>query len=421
MTAAGEANPFHDEGASEPHHQVRQVILTPASSIRVRPVHWLWHERVAVGTLCLLAGREGIGKSTLAYTLAADITRGRLAGRYSGQPKAVIVAATEDSWEHTIAPRLMAAGADLDRVYRVDVISAPGLDTMLLLPRDLGALEQAAKNVDAGLLLLDPLMSRLAGTLDTHKDADVRQALEPLTALADRTGIAMLGLIHLNKSTSTDPLTMIMGSRAFAAVARSVLFAMQDPEDDDLILLGQPKNNLGKTTTLPTLAFRIVGAKVADTDEGPVWTGRLDWQQDSTRSVHDVLSEGPQDAESRTATGDAAAWLTDYLTSQGGTAPYADLMPAGRKAGHSESAVKRARARTRVVSTSEGYPRRSFWSLPGTQPSQVTPGESDLTELTELTEPTGTAVRSVSPVRSVRPSPQGPEPTETPDLWSAQP
>ena len=70
------------------------------------------------------------------------------------------------------------------------------------------------------VLLLDPLMSRLDVALDSHKDAEVRQALEPLTAVGERTDCTMLGLIHVNKSTSNDPLTTLMASRAFAAVAQ---------------------------------------------------------------------------------------------------------------------------------------------------------------------------------------------------------
>jgi hypothetical protein len=44
----------------------RRLRLTPASHIRPRPVRWPWDLRLALGTLCPLAGREGIGKSTLA-------------------------------------------------------------------------------------------------------------------------------------------------------------------------------------------------------------------------------------------------------------------------------------------------------------------------------------------------------------------
>jgi len=45
-----------------------------------------------------LAGREGIGKSSIAIAIAAQITRGQLPGVYFGEPRAVIIAATEDSW-----------------------------------------------------------------------------------------------------------------------------------------------------------------------------------------------------------------------------------------------------------------------------------------------------------------------------------
>jgi AAA domain len=81
------------------------------------------------------------------------------------------------------------------------------------MPQDLHDLEQRAVEVGAVLLVLDPLMSRLSDRLDTHRDAEVRLALEPLAALANRAHLAVLGIIHHNKSGSTDPLQVIMGSR----------------------------------------------------------------------------------------------------------------------------------------------------------------------------------------------------------------
>lgn len=144
----------------------RALQLTPASAIKPRPVRWLWAGRIAVGTLALLAGREGIGKSTLAYWLVAQITRGKLPGESFGKPRAVLIAATEDSWEHTIVPRLIAARANLDRVYRVAVRSADDVYVGMNVIKDLKLLEQAATQVDAGLLLLDPLMS--GSVIRTH-------------------------------------------------------------------------------------------------------------------------------------------------------------------------------------------------------------------------------------------------------------
>ena len=167
----------------------------------------------------------------------------------------------------------MAADADLTCVYRVDVVTAEGTGANLSLPRDLLALEHVVREVGAALIVLDPLLSRLDTALDTHKDAEVRIALEPLVTLADRTEAVVFGLIHVNKSSSSDVLTLLMGSRAFTAVARSVLFVMLDPEDESRRLLGQPKNNLGRTD-LPTKTFRIVGALAGmDWRERPVDPG----------------------------------------------------------------------------------------------------------------------------------------------------
>jgi RecA-family ATPase len=133
-------DPYQDESK-------RSVVITSASRIRPARVRWLWQDRLAVGTLALLAGREGVGKSILAYWLVAVITRGVLPGEHHGQPKAVLVAASEDSWEHTIVPRLMAAGADLDLVYRVEVITSTNVHSEISMPQDLHDLEQRAVEV----------------------------------------------------------------------------------------------------------------------------------------------------------------------------------------------------------------------------------------------------------------------------------
>jgi predicted ATP-dependent serine protease len=174
----------------------------------------------------------------------------------------------------------MAAGADLDRVFRIDVVTEEGFDGLLTLPSDISSLFDVVTESDAALVLLDPLMSRLSAQLDSHKDAEVRIALEPLTAFAKRAGISVLGIIHVNKSGSGDALNSIMGSRAFGSVARAVLMAVRNPEDG-ACTFGLAKNNLGSKDDLPAYRYRIVGEKVADTDEGAVWTGKVDWQGDA--------------------------------------------------------------------------------------------------------------------------------------------
>ena len=365
----------------------RTVTLTAASTIDPRPVQWLWQGRLPLGTFNLLGGREGIGKSIVECDLVARITRGRMPGRYRGKPHAVIIAATEDAWSYTIVPRLMAAGADLEIVFRVDVTSTEG-DVALSLPRDLPALERLITAHEVAALMLDPIMSRLDAALDSHKDGEVRLALEPLSAMLERTGCMGLGLIHVNKSGSTDPLTTLMASRAFAAVARSVLFVMVNPDDDTTRLLGQPKNNLGRSD-LPTLVFRIDGKTVATTTEGPVETGHLMWIGESDRSLHDAIQqEAEADGCNRTVVQEAADWMEDYLKSKDGSADSAEVKAEGKKAGHSLDAIHRARTKLKITAVSIGFPRRTHWKL---QLSDAKPFQSsDLSGETPTTTTTQT-------------------------------
>jgi hypothetical protein len=130
----------------------------------------------------------------------------------------------------------------------------------------------------------------------------------------DSTGATVHGLIHVNKSTSTDPLNTLMASRAFAALARSVLFVMTDPDDEKVRLLGIAKSNRGRID-VPTRSFQIVPAAWPIPPRAKC--GRASWNGRSIREATEAAAAGSGD---RTATSEAAEWLEDYLTIQGGSA-----------------------------------------------------------------------------------------------------
>lgn len=339
----------------------RRVQLILANTIAIRPVRWLWDLRMALGTFGLLGGREGIGKSLIVYTLVAQVTRGTLPGAYFGTPRDVVVSITEDSMTHTAVPRLIAAGADLSRVHFIRVVNQGGGEADLVLPIDVPELTRVIREVDAVLLVLDPLLSRLDTALDSHKDAEARRALEPLAALADVTNACILGLIHVNKTSTSDPLTMLMASRAFAAVARWVLFAMTDPDDEQRRLLGLAKSNLGRTD-LPTLAYQIAPVRVAQTAEGDIWTGRLHWLGEADGTIREAIQNASPAGE-KTATTEATEWLADYLAAAGGEADSAEVRKAGARAGHTADHLRRARERLKLKAISVGFPRTTRWAL----------------------------------------------------------
>lgn len=341
----------------------RHIVLTSANKIQMKPVFWLWQDRIPLNELTLFAGREGIGKSTVTFELVAWVTSGTMRGRYLGTPKAVIIAATEDSWEHTIVPRLVGAGADLSRVYRCDVMTSDGTHGSLTLPSDIGQLEAVVEERDVALMVLDPLMSRLSASLDSHRDAEVRLALEPLTDFAKRVGIAIIGLIHVNKSAGKDSLNLVMGSRAFTSVARAVLMAMKDPEQEGKFIFGLEKSNLGPIDAASPYSYAITSKVVGHYGGEEIRAGVVNWLGKSDKSVSDAM-DLVGDGESVTATGEAVMWLEDHLSSPSTLRSSADIKLAARKAGHSESAIARARKRLNVQVTTEGFPRTSSWALP---------------------------------------------------------
>jgi hypothetical protein len=380
------------DGGAEPVR--RRLVLTAASEIEPEPVVWAWQDagegRLPAGSLSIAAGREGTGKSSFGIWLAAQITRGTLPGSLAGKPRSVIYAAVEDSWKHTLVPRLIAAGADTTRVYRVEVYEDDALDTTLSLPLDLSRLERAIVDNRVALVVLDPLMSTIGAKIDTHRERDVRTALDPLARLADRARCLMLGIAHFSKGAGTDASSLITGSGAFKNVPRSVFGFAVDREDGCRVMT-QVKNSLGKVD-LPNLLYAIEDT-VVPTRRGPAHVGRLIWLGESERSVGDILGDR-DDAEDREERDEVAAWLREYLMDNGGEANRGDIMKDARKAGYSESTVKRARKRAGViVSPRQGFGGGTLWSL------DTQSGHSQVSEFKEPfpgpTEPTVTQLRVV--------------------------
>jgi hypothetical protein len=344
----------------DPKESLKQLILTSAIGIVPRAVRWLWAARIPVGALSLIAGREGHGKTSVAYDTLARITRGQLEGEYLQKPRNVVIVATEDSWPHIIVPRLKAAGADLARVFRVEV-KIQDLGTVeLSLPDDVPALEALVTNHEVAMVLLDPVISRVGRKLDTHKDAELRAALEPVAGLAERTGCSVTGIIHLNKTATNDPLTAVMGSRAFVAVARAVLFVAHDNEARMLCFV---KNNYGPLAKSQTFRIESTTLDEKDPDDGrAITTSLVKWTGTSDRTARDVLEDQAKARKVETPRDRAATWLVNRLKGEVLPVPSRVVKDEASKAGFNERTIKRAAADEGVVMTKAGTV--SHWALP---------------------------------------------------------
>ena len=330
------------------------------SEVEREQVQWLWPGRIALGKLTILDGDPGLGKSTLAYDLAARITSGRALP--TGEPSmrgGVIILSTEDGLGDTIRPRLEAAGADLTRCLAVQTL--PGerggnTERVPTIPDDLPLLSEGARRVAARLLVIDPLMAHLGPTTNAYKDADVRRALAPLSRFAEEHALAVVVIRHLNKMSGGSPLYRGGGSIGLIGAARSGLLVGRDPMDESRLVLASVKSNLARKPD--SLAFRVTSS-AADADV-PV----VEWEGTCELGAADLLGS-PSNGRERSATKEAEAWLETVLAES--PFPAAKVYDLAEEAGIAKRTLKRAKRSLGVVAErvvglgSGGY---WVWSLP---------------------------------------------------------
>lgn len=359
----------------------------PASRYLPRSSRWLWNNRIPQSGITLLAGREGIGKSTWDALLAAQITRGRMPGCHHDTPKSVGIVATEDAWEEVIVPRLMAAGADRDRVFNIEANVDDTDFGTITLPADVRHLPELCAKHEIVLLILDPVMSLVHGSLDTHRDREARKALDPLANFARTEGVAVLANIHVNKSATNDALNSIMASRAFTAVARSVLYCVADPESDrgDRYLLGHPKCNVGPKQ--PMLQYHLVTARI-EQPEDVISTSRVVVDGEDPRSL-DALMES-RDRQRPGPGSEIPIKVKSFLSQRGTPATAAEIFAEMPEINESTVRNQLHRMAKRGDLVHPGG-LSGLWSLP-TSPTAITA----IDEVSELTAITAMEVESVA-------------------------
>jgi hypothetical protein len=271
------------------------------SEVTPTKVDWLSKGRLARGKVTTFEGDPGYGKSTLALDWAARITTGReLPDGTASQPRGVVLLQGEDGWDDTVVPRLAAAGADMDGI--VGLGERPD-GTFPSIPDDIPLIEQTVTAIDAALVIIDPLMAFLNPRIDAHRDQDVRRALRPLGAMAERLGVAVILVRHLNKAIGRSPLHRGGGSIGIIGAARFGLLVAPDPEDPEVRVVAQLKGNLGKAA--PALAFKLVD----DTGNG---VARVAYVGTSRHNAESLLAVHPEGSPA-TKIAESQEWLKDLL------------------------------------------------------------------------------------------------------------
>jgi hypothetical protein len=246
------------------------------SEVQEKEVRWIWERRIPAGKITGITGDPAAGKSTVLADTAARVTRGwPMPDEPKGtvhRPGAVIVLAAEDDVEDTLKARFRAAGADLSLVHVVS-------NAAMSFPSHIDNLAKLVGDLQAVLVIIDPIEAHLDESVKVNSNPQVRRALQPLQRLASETDAAIVMVRHLRKAGGKAAYAGA-GSIAFNAVARAELLVGQ-ADATGIRTLASSKASLGPKPT--SLSFEL---RPCDSVAVVKWLGPV-------TTVADDLTEAP--------------------------------------------------------------------------------------------------------------------------------
>lgn len=357
-----------DEEAFSP--RMGRFAGTSAAKITPRRRDWLWRSWVPLGTLTLLYGEEGLGKGNVSVYIAAGVTRGTLPGELAGTPADVDIVTFEDDPEADLIPRLLAAGADLDRV----TIHSEGeaYESPLTIPDDVSDLAEAMEARGSRLLIVDPLPDALREGLKDNNNGDVRTGLVPLQNMAKRLNAAVVGVGHPNKGATT-AANKVMGSKAWRSVPRSVIMLGKNPDEPegDTRVMCVTKRNGAREKPSQVIRIEDVALEGTDADGRPlgrapkvVVVGESQYTDEDlvVLSVTGKHATGTKKVATQQAR--AELLIIDLLAASGGTISAAAAYAAGAAEGISEATMRRARQSLNVAQNGHEWCVGDDWVAP---------------------------------------------------------
>lgn len=211
-----------------------------------KEIEWLAQHRVPRGSLTVMVGDEGIGKSLYWVWLVVALTTGKgapHAGIQPGEPRHVLLFLAENGWADMDRPRLEVAGADLKYVHVIAAnLDGTGAGTFTW---------QTQKLIDdmpekPALIIADPWLDTVPGSFNVRDGQQAKEALRPWRELAIKHNTGVLLIAHTNRMSTPNARDKYGATAELRKTARMTLYAQLDDETGYLVV-GPEKSNLVPT------------------------------------------------------------------------------------------------------------------------------------------------------------------------------
>ena len=287
----------------------------------------------------------GDGKTTYILKVASTITIGDKFPTSASCVEIgnVIFQTAEDGLADTVKPKLVKAGADASKVFVID----DSKDSLSLTDM---RIEEAINEVNAKILIIDPLQAYLGANTDMHRANEIRPIMHHLSDVAERTGCAIVLICHMNKgSENSKGLYKTLGSIDIPAAARSVLLLGRDPHNKYIRAVVPIKSSLAPEGK--AVSFEL------NPDTGFKWLGETEL------TATDILGTYKKDMKKTSEVKDAKKYILELLSE--GDILVSEAKKQLKMEGFSEQTIRRAREQLKIKTYPKGFkPKEYYWKSP---------------------------------------------------------
>jgi hypothetical protein len=340
----------------------KSIVIVRASEVPMRAKRWLWTGHLLRGAQELTTGIPGLGKSQVQCGYIACVTTGRPwpNGESGTAPADVIMITAEDALDQEVVPRLIAAGADLNRVHIVKAIKIDDKTSRrFLLAEDLDQLAMKVVQIgNVGLVTLDPITAYMGGKIDSHKTTQVRSQLGPLKDFAETYDVAVSTITHPPKNFSKRAIDHFIGSQAFIAAGRIGHVCAEEMREDEAteemvptgrILFAHAKHN--PSAKMPTLVYRqsVLDVGIDPKTGAPIDAPYLVWEKEAVNVSADE-AVGMRERKAGGAQIKAQEFLRQILVGKHPVAQKYIMEEGKQRHGFTEKQLRTAKERLGIVS-----------------------------------------------------------------------